>query len=67
MAIEIIKRIRYGYYPKQKQNATIFVRSARLDDPIIRNTCKTIGADYMHLPGKKDANIIQYFKDINLK
>lgn len=62
VGIELVERIRTGYYKGQKTDALIIMRTARATEPVIRERCRIKGADFCFSPGADDEKILSVVK-----
>jgi len=62
VGLELVKRIRYGYYQNQNKEAPIFLRSARARELKVINIAKKLNVKYIMVPGRDDFEIINTIK-----
>lgn len=64
LGIEILSRIRSGYYSKIDSMITVIIRSARADEVRIRRHCMSLCTEHVYLPGKDDQKIIAVLGEV---
>jgi len=62
VGIELLRRLREGYYAHQRKDALIIMRTARSTEPGIREICVEVGADHVLSPGGDDHEIIEILR-----
>lgn len=65
VGLEIVKRVRTGFYEKQNKNAIIIIRSNRARDLYFISLCKNLGANYVFYPGSNDFKIADIVSDLS--
>jgi hypothetical protein len=64
LGIELLERVRGGYYPKQDSKIPIIMRTARADDDKVISECEQYEANLICLPGSDDSRIIEYLNEL---
>jgi len=63
IGLELLNRLNNNYYPNQKDNPLVFIRSARARDYTFISACKRMNATYIFPPGEKDFKIVDIIKN----